>query len=168
MGSLPPSYDNFVSVIEATFRTTVATHLAISISTGSTDYIPPSPSSDNLIQSITDEYERHLLRQKAGKKDTENVAFYSNDCSKGNKGSSKLLNRTWNASIAIKLGITNLIVGRREGQRKASAPSAAIATQKERARPKTRTRSPTRRARGKKRKRTQQIMQLTIYLSKRG
>ena len=88
MGSLLPSYDHFVSVIDATFHTTIATHLAISISTGSTDYIPPSPSSDNLIQSITDEYERRLLRQKASKKDAENITFYSNDSSKGNKGSS--------------------------------------------------------------------------------
>ena len=88
MGSLPPSYNHFVSVIDATFRTTISTHLAISISTGSTDYIPPSLSPDNLIQSVTDEYERRLLHQKAGKKDAENVAFYSNDSSKGNKGSS--------------------------------------------------------------------------------
>ena len=88
MGSLPPSYDHFVSVIDATFHTTIATHLAISISTGSTDYIPPSPSSDNLIQSVMDEYQRRLLRNRPGKKDTANVAFYSNDSSKGTKGSS--------------------------------------------------------------------------------
>ncbi len=67
MGSLPPSYDNFVSVIDATFRTTVATHLAISISTGSTDYIPPSPSSDNLIQRQGREARREGQGEGKGK-----------------------------------------------------------------------------------------------------
>ncbi|PPQ87182.1 hypothetical protein CVT25_014593 [Psilocybe cyanescens] len=110
MGSLPTSYDSFVSVIDATFRTTVSTHLYLSLATStsyvapspspenlmttvieeyerptSTSYVAPSPSPENLMTTVIEEYERRSLRSKSGRKDTENVAFYSNDSSKGNR-----------------------------------------------------------------------------------
>lgn len=84
MGSLPASYDSFISVIDASHSTAVAAQYA-----ANPNYIPLPPSPENFIQSVTDEYERRLLRSKSsGKKDAENVAFYSNDSEKSQKGSS--------------------------------------------------------------------------------
>ena len=70
MGSLPPSYDSYLSALNAT-SSVLGTHL----------------SSDDLMLSITEEYERRALKSKGKQKD-ENAAFYSNDAGKGQKGSS--------------------------------------------------------------------------------
>ena len=70
MGSLPPSYDSYLSAVNAT-SSVLGTHL----------------SSDDLMLSLTEEYERRTLKTKGKQKD-ENAAFYSNDAGKGQKGSS--------------------------------------------------------------------------------
>ena len=72
MGSLPPSYDPYLSSLNAN-SSVIKTHL----------------SADDLMLSITEEYERHALKSKSGKKD-DNATFYSNDASssKGQKGGS--------------------------------------------------------------------------------
>src|SRR5277367_589203 len=70
LGSLPPSYDPYISAVSATSGVTGTTL-----------------SADNLMLTITEEYERRILKTKNGKKD-ENVAFYSNDSGKGRKGGS--------------------------------------------------------------------------------
>ena len=70
MGSLPSSFDNYISAVSAT-SSVLGSHL----------------SADDLMLTITEEYERRNLKAKFGKKD-ENVALYSNDSEKGNKGGS--------------------------------------------------------------------------------
>ena len=70
MGSLPSSFDPYISAVSAT-SSVLGTHL----------------SADDLMLTITEEYERRNLKTKSGKKD-ENVALYSNDSDKGNKGGS--------------------------------------------------------------------------------
>jgi hypothetical protein len=70
LGSLPLSYDPYISAVSATSSVTGTTL-----------------SADNLMLTITEEYERRNLKAKNGKKD-ENVAFYSNDSGKGRKGGS--------------------------------------------------------------------------------
>jgi hypothetical protein len=68
LGSLPPSYDSYISAISATSRI-IGTFI----------------SADALMATVTDEYEHRLLNAKGGKKD-ENVAFSSNaGPSKGRK-----------------------------------------------------------------------------------
>ena len=70
MGSLPTSYDSYLSALNAT-SSVLGTHL----------------SPDDLMLSITEEYERRALKSKGKQKD-ENAAFYSNDAEKGQKGGS--------------------------------------------------------------------------------
>ena len=70
MGSLPSSFNNYISAISAT-SSVLGSHL----------------SADDLMLTITEEYEHRNLKAKFGKKD-ENVALYSNDSEKGNKGGS--------------------------------------------------------------------------------
>jgi hypothetical protein len=70
MGSLPSSYDPYLSALNAT-SSVLGTHL----------------SAEDLMLSITEEYERRNLKSKSGKKD-DNAAFYSNDAEKGQKGGS--------------------------------------------------------------------------------
>ena len=70
MGSLPSSYDPYLSALNAT-SSVLGTQL----------------SADDLMLSITEEYERRALKSKGGKKD-DNAAFYSNDAEKGQKGGS--------------------------------------------------------------------------------
>lgn len=70
MGSLPSSFDPYISAVSAT-SSVLGSHL----------------SADNLMLTITEEYERRNLKNKSGKKD-ENVALYSNDSEKGKKGGS--------------------------------------------------------------------------------
>jgi hypothetical protein len=72
MGSLPTSYDSYLSALNAT-SSVLGTHL----------------SAEDLMLSLTEEYERRALRSKGDKKD-DNAAFYSNDAgsSKGQKGGS--------------------------------------------------------------------------------
>jgi Reverse transcriptase (RNA-dependent DNA polymerase)/gag-polypeptide of LTR copia-type len=70
MGSLPSSYDPYLSALNAT-SSVLGTHL----------------SPDDLMLSIIEEYERRALKSKGKQKD-ENAAFYSNDAEKGQKGSS--------------------------------------------------------------------------------
>src|ERR1700688_411057 len=65
IGSLPPSYDPFVSALNAT-SSVLGTFL----------------SPDDLMHTITDEYDRRTLGRTS--KREENVAFYSND--DGGKG----------------------------------------------------------------------------------
>jgi hypothetical protein len=71
MGSLPPSYDPYLSALNAT-SSVLGTHL----------------SAEDLMLSITEEYERRALKSKNGKKDDN--AAYSADASssKGQKGNS--------------------------------------------------------------------------------
>src|SRR5271170_7225624 len=70
LGSLPSSYDPYISAINAT-----------------SSVLGKTISSDDLILTITEEYKRRNLKNKNGKKD-ENVALYSNDAKKGQKGGS--------------------------------------------------------------------------------
>jgi hypothetical protein len=70
MGSLPSSYDPYISALNAT-SSVLGTHL----------------SAEDLMLSITEEFERRALKSKGGKKD-DNAAFYSNDAEKGQKGGS--------------------------------------------------------------------------------
>src|SRR5277367_6443700 len=70
LGSLPPSYDPYISAVSST-----------------SSVIGTTLSADDLMLTITEEYERQILKTKNGKKD-ENVAFYSNDSRKGRKGGS--------------------------------------------------------------------------------
>ena len=69
MGSLPPSYDPYLSALNGT-SSVLGTHL----------------SADDLMLSITEEYERRAFKSKGGKKD-DNAAFYSSDAEKGKGGS---------------------------------------------------------------------------------
>ena len=70
MGSLPASFDPYISAVNAT-SSVLGKHL----------------SADDLMLTITEEYERRNLKNKSGKKD-DNVALYSNDSEKGKKGGS--------------------------------------------------------------------------------
>jgi hypothetical protein len=70
MGSLPSSYDSYLSALNAT-SSVLGTHL----------------SAEDLMLSLTEEYERRALKSKSGKKD-DNAAFYSNDAGKGQKSGS--------------------------------------------------------------------------------
>ena len=70
MGSLPSSFDPYISALNAT-SSVMEKHL----------------SADDLMLSITEEYERRTLKTKGGKKD-DNAAFYSNDAGKGKDGGS--------------------------------------------------------------------------------
>src|SRR6202522_1443735 len=70
LGSLPPSFEPYISAVNAT-----------------SSVIGKTLSVDDLMLTITEEYERRMLKAKGGKKD-ENVAFYSNDSGKGRKGDS--------------------------------------------------------------------------------
>src|SRR6202522_114211 len=70
LGSLPGSYDPYISAVNAT-----------------SGVLGKTISADDLILTITEEYERRNLKSKDGKKD-ENVALYSNDAEKGQKGGS--------------------------------------------------------------------------------
>src|SRR5271168_1890109 len=70
MGSLPSSYDLYLSALTAT-SSVLKKHL----------------SPDDLMLSITEKYDHRTLKSKGSKKD-DNAAFYSNDIgtSKGQKG----------------------------------------------------------------------------------
>ena len=70
LGSLPGSYDSYISAINAT-----------------SSVLDKTLSADDLMLTITEEYERRNLKNKSSKKD-ENVALYSNDAGKGRKGGS--------------------------------------------------------------------------------
>jgi hypothetical protein len=76
MGSLPGSYDSdpYIFAVNATSSVTGTTL-----------------SADDLILTLTEEYEHRTLKAKGGKKD-ENAAFYSNDSGKGKGGSSSKKN----------------------------------------------------------------------------
>ena len=74
LGSLPASYDPYISAVNATSSVQGKTI-----------------SADNLMLTVTEEYERRNLKNKTGKKD-ENAAFYSNDSEKGGKGGSSTTN----------------------------------------------------------------------------
>ena len=75
MGSLPSSYDPYISALNATSRV-----------------LGSQLSPDDLMLSVTEEYERRALKTKGKQKD-DNAAFYSNDADadkeKGQKGGSK-------------------------------------------------------------------------------
>ena len=68
LGSLPPSFDPYISAVNAT-----------------SSVLGTTLSANDLMLTITEEYERRNLKSKSGKKD-ENVALYSNDTGKGWKG----------------------------------------------------------------------------------
>jgi hypothetical protein len=71
LGSLPSSFDPYISAVSAT-----------------SSVLGTTLSADELMLTVTDEYERRLLR-KNGTKDDKDVAFYSKDSSrwKGRGGS---------------------------------------------------------------------------------
>ena len=71
MGSLPASYDSYLSALNAT-SSVLGTHL----------------SADDLMLAITEEFERRALKSK-GKSKEENVAFHADDSKKDKKGGSK-------------------------------------------------------------------------------
>ncbi|KAF8805692.1 hypothetical protein BYT27DRAFT_7296409, partial [Phlegmacium glaucopus] len=69
LGSLPSSYDPYISAVNAT-----------------SSVLGKTLSPNDLMQMISEEYKhRNLKKDKASKKD-ENVALYSNDAGKGQKG----------------------------------------------------------------------------------
>ena len=70
LGSLPSSYDPYISAVNAT-----------------SSVLGKTISADDLMLTVTEEYERRSLRGKTGKKD-EDAAFHSNDSGKGSKGGS--------------------------------------------------------------------------------
>ena len=70
LGSLPQSYDPYISTVNAT-----------------SSVLGKTISADNLMLTVTGEYEHQNLKNKTGKKDN-NVAFYSNNSEKGEKGGS--------------------------------------------------------------------------------
>ena len=70
LGSLPASYDPYISAVNAT-----------------SSVLGTTISADDLMLTVTEEYERRNLKNKSGKKD-ENSAFYSNDSEKDSKGGS--------------------------------------------------------------------------------
>ena len=70
LGSLPASYDPYISAVNAT-----------------SSVLGKTISADDLMLTVTEEYERRSLKSKSGKKD-DNSAFYSNDSEKGDKGGS--------------------------------------------------------------------------------
>jgi transposase InsO family protein len=70
LGSLPTSYDPYISAVNAT-----------------SSVLGKTISADDLMLTVTEEYERRNLKNKTGKKD-DNAAFYSNDSAKGQKGGS--------------------------------------------------------------------------------
>ena len=69
MGSLPPSYDPYLSAVNTT-----------------SSVIGTTLSADDLMNTVTDEYERRGLNARAGKKE-KNVAFYTNDSKRGSSSS---------------------------------------------------------------------------------
>jgi len=68
MGSLPPSFDPYISAVNAT-----------------SSVIGTTLSAEDLMQTVTEEYERRILNARGSKKDSENAAFYTNDGGKGRK-----------------------------------------------------------------------------------
>ena len=73
LGSLPPSYDSYISAVSAT-----SSVLGTTIST------------DSLMTTITNKYDRRLLNSKGSKKE-DNATFHLHEgsSSKGQKGGSK-------------------------------------------------------------------------------
>jgi hypothetical protein len=61
LGSLPPSYDSYISAMSTT-----------------SSVLGTTISANALMTTITNEYDRRLLNSKGGKKDN-NVAFYTNE-----------------------------------------------------------------------------------------
>jgi hypothetical protein len=74
MGSLPASFNPYISAVNAT-SSVLGKHL----------------SADDLMLTIIEEYECRNLKNKSNKKN-ENVAFYFNDSEKGKKGGSSSKN----------------------------------------------------------------------------
>jgi hypothetical protein len=70
LGSLPASYNPYISAVNAT-----------------SSVLGKTVSADDLMLIVTEEYECRNLRSKTGKKDKDS-AFYSNDSGKGQKGGS--------------------------------------------------------------------------------
>ena len=70
LGSLPSSYDPYISAVNAT-----------------SSVLGKTISADDLMLTMTEEYECRNLQNKSSKKE-ENSAFYSNNSGKGGKGSS--------------------------------------------------------------------------------
>jgi hypothetical protein len=70
MGSLPVSYYSYISALNAT-----------------SSVLGTTLSADDLMLTLTDEYEHCTLKSKGGKKE-DNAAFYSNDAEKDRKGGS--------------------------------------------------------------------------------
>src|ERR1700678_1094444 len=72
LGSLPPSYDSYISAVSTT-----------------SSVLGTTITADALMTTITDEYDRRLLNSKSGKKE-DNAAFHSHEGStKGRKGGAK-------------------------------------------------------------------------------
>ena len=72
MGSLPTSYDPYISAVNAT-----------------SSVLGKTLSADDLILTVTEEYERRTLKAKSSKKDADNAAFHSSDAGKDQKGGQK-------------------------------------------------------------------------------
>ncbi|KAF8811780.1 hypothetical protein BYT27DRAFT_7221343 [Phlegmacium glaucopus] len=70
LGSLPSSYNPYISAVSAT-----------------SSVLGKTLSAGDLMLTITEEYECQNLKSKIGRKD-ENITFYSNDSGKGRKGGS--------------------------------------------------------------------------------
>src|ERR1700733_2119976 len=73
LGSLPPSYNPYISAVNAT-----------------SSVLGMTLSSDNLMLTVTEKYECRAMKQKGGRKE-ENSAFLAND-SKSQKKNIKCFN----------------------------------------------------------------------------
>ena len=67
MGSLPPSYDPYISTVNAT-----------------SSVLGTTISANDLMLTLTEEYEHRALKTKGREKDN-NAAFYSNNAGKDQK-----------------------------------------------------------------------------------
>ena len=117
LGSLLPSYDPYISAVNAT-----------------SSVLGKTISADDLMLTVTEEYEHWNLRSKTDKKD-DNAAFYSTDSGKEQRGGSSSKKKNWNVTTAIKRVITNWNVGLQAEEKKAKGR-----TRRERENPKQTTR----------------------------
>ena len=102
LGSLPPSFDPYISAVNAT-----------------SSVLGTTLSADDLMLTINEEYEHRNLKSKSGKKD-ENVTLYSNDTRK--VGKEAQAQRRMSSVLTVERKVTiSQIVGLQEEEKKGKA-----------------------------------------------
>ena len=101
LGSLPPSYDPYISAVSATSSVTGTTL-----------------SADDLMLTITEEYEHRNLKAKTVRRTKMSPSTPTTQGRVGREVRVRRKTKMLNVSIVIKRGIRNQIVGRREVERK--------------------------------------------------